>query len=189
MIGAVERDRPSLGMPKAQSVIDVLATFGWRQSRPDPVTVRDSTLTPLQPLILANGTMAHRVTVLSEDSAITAMCLDPKATVASVTQDLYAAVLCRPPTAQEKTLFGELLGEGFETRVVKGAVAQRPTKKRQNVSWSNHFSVEATRIKMEQERQIRQGDTPTVRLTAAWRERAEDALWALINSPEFLFVP
>ena len=29
----------------------------------------------------------------------------------------------------------------------------------------------------------------TSRLNADWRERAEDIIWSLINSPEFLIVP
>jgi hypothetical protein len=36
------------------------------------------------------------------------------------------------------------------------------------------------------ERQARAGDPPTDRLRADWRERMEDALWSLVNSPEFL---
>ena len=34
-----ERDRPALAMPRAQSIIDVLLTFGWRDSRQDPITL------------------------------------------------------------------------------------------------------------------------------------------------------
>ena len=33
------------------------------------------------------------------------------------------------------------------------------------------------------------GDPPTTRLEADWRERMEDMVWALVNSPEFVFVP
>ena len=33
------------------------------------------------------------------------------------------------------------------------------------------------------------GDPPTRALDPAWRERAEDFVWALFNMPEFVFVP
>ncbi len=36
---------------------------------------------------------------------------------------------------------------------------------------------------------LREGDPPTRRLREDWRRRMEDALWALVNSPEFVFVP
>jgi hypothetical protein len=35
----------------------------------------------------------------------------------------------------------------------------------------------------------REGDPPTTRLEADWRERMEDMVWALVNSPEFVFIP
>ena len=57
------------------------------------------------------------------------------------------------------------------------------------VSWSNHLSAEATLIRMEEERKLRMGDQPTKRLTPEFRERFEDALWAMINSPEFVMAP
>ena len=58
-----------------------------------------------------------------------------------------------------------------------------------HVSWSNHLSPEANRIKIELEKRAREGDPPTVALKAGWRERMEDMLWAVLNSPEFVFVP
>ena len=58
-----------------------------------------------------------------------------------------------------------------------------------HVSWSNHLSEEANRIKIELEKRAREGDPPTVALQANWRERMEDMLWALMNSPEFIFIP
>ena len=66
-----------------------------------------------------------------------------------------------------------------------------PISQRQQsaVSWSNHLSAEATRIKLELERAARAGDPPTSRLQSDWRERMEDGLWALLNSPEFIFIP
>ena len=51
------------------------------------------------------------------------------------------------------------------------------------------MSNEAAKIKLEAERAARAGDLPAARLAPAWRERMEDAVWALLNSPEFVFVP
>jgi hypothetical protein len=39
------------------------------------------------------------------------------------------------------------------------------------------------------ERMARVGDPPTALLAADWRERMEDMVYALVNSPEFVFVP
>ena len=83
-----------------------------------------------------------------------------------------------------------LLKPGYDTRIVKNAAAAASMLKTDNrVSWSNHLSSEATLIRMEEERKLRMGDAPTNRLTPAFRERFEDALWAMINSPEFVMVP
>ncbi len=71
-----ERDRPALSLPVVQSVVDLLETFGWRPSRQDPITVRDEATTPLQPALLANGTVGGRIVRLSDDGAITALCLE-----------------------------------------------------------------------------------------------------------------
>jgi hypothetical protein len=42
---------------------------------------------------------------------------------------------------------------------------------------------------MEEERRLRMGDEPTRRLTPEFRERFEDTLWAMVNSPEFVMLP
>ena len=36
---------------------------------------------------------------------------------------------------------------------------------------------------------VARGELPTTRLTTEFRERVEDVLWALINSPEFVVIP
>jgi hypothetical protein len=99
-------------------------------------------------------------------------------------------VLSRPPLAEERAQFGRLLEPVYAGRVVAGAKA-RSTKRESDgrVSWSNHLSAEASLIRMEEERKLRFGDQPTARLSAAFRERYEDMLWALMNSPEFAMVP
>jgi hypothetical protein len=68
-------------------------------------------------------------------------------------------------------------------------ITPRHRKATRPVSWSNHLNAEATKIKLEAERAARAGDPPSERIAAPWRERMEDAVWALVNSPEFMFVP
>ena len=44
-----ERDRPSLNLPRAQAVADVLEAFGWTGSRQNPRTDRDTDLAHTEP--------------------------------------------------------------------------------------------------------------------------------------------
>jgi len=184
-----ERDRPALSLPVVQSLVDVLETFGWRPSRQDPISVRDETTTPLQPALLANGTVAGRVARLSDDGAITALCLEDRPAEILI-RSVYLRILSRPPDDHETSRLVAYLGDSYEGRVVPGAKAlPRASGAGRRVSWSNHLSPEATTIQIEREKAARAGDPPTPRLTAEFRERMEDVVWALINSPEFVFVP
>ncbi len=64
-----------------------------------------------------------------------------------------------------------------------------PHDRRGMISWSNHLEQEATNIKMELQEVVQAGDPPTRRLTEDWRERLEDVIWSMMNSPEFRFAP
>ena len=185
-----ERDRPALSLPVAQSLVDVLESFGWRASRQDAVTDRDEATTPLQPAMLANGVAVNRAARLSDDSAITALCLKDQP-AEKLVRDVYLRVLSRPPTETETARAVAHLGDSYSGRVVPGAKAatRANVSPARRVSWSNHLSPEATRIQMENEKAARAGDPPTGRLTPEFRERMEDLVWALLNSPEFVFVP
>lgn len=185
-----ERDRPALSLPVTQSLVDVLETFGWRPSRQDPISDRDEATTPLQPALLANGSAVNRAVRLSDDSALTALCLKKQSAEALI-RSLYLRLLSRPPTEREAARLVAFLGESYASRLVPGAKPhpRRPSMSSRRVSWSNHLSPEATRIQLENEKAARAGDPPTPLLTTAFRERIEDAVWALLNSPEFVFVP
>jgi Protein of unknown function (DUF1553)/Protein of unknown function (DUF1549) len=185
-----ERDRPALTLPVVSSLTDTLLSFGWRAARPDPITVREESITPLQPAQLANGLVVEgRIARLSDDSAITELCLKDQPA-----EDLIRAVVLRvfsrPATDAEVARLVAYLGETYSDRVVPGAAPlppMRPSARR--VSWSNHLHPEATTIQEEEQRVVRRGDPPTSRLNSAFRERMEDIVWAFVNSPEFVFLP
>jgi hypothetical protein len=186
-----ERDRPALAMPKAQLIGDTLTTFGWRESRQSPQSTRDHAPNVLQPAALANGLLANgRIARLSDDHALTAVALEDRP-LPSLIEQVFLRLLTRPPTAEEARLFTQLLEPGFAERRLppSGTQASRRAGPPRAVSWANHLNPEATRIKQELERAARAGDEPTDRLRADWRERMEDMVWALISSPEFVFLP
>ncbi len=183
-----ERDRQALAKPHAQVVVDILSAFGWRESRAEPRSVRDHEASVLQPALLANGTGGARVIRLSEDSAFTALALRAQPLPELVTQ-LFLRLLSRPPTPEEAAVFQELLEPGYAGRLTGAAPAPPAPRNTRAVSWANHLNPEASRIVVEIEQQVKAGDVPTARLQTAWRERMEDALWALMLSPEFIHLP
>lgn len=183
-----ERDRPALALPVAQSLIDLLTVFGWRDSRPHSLTERDEQATVLQPLTLANGNAGHRLVQLSDNTVTTELALQADSPE-SMVELLFRMILTRPPEQEEAAMFAGELNAGFHDRVVPGAEKHPVTVSRNAVSWSNHLNSEATRLKQEQEEAARLGDLPTGRLTESWRIAVEDVIWVLMNSPEFAFVP
>lgn len=187
---ANERDRPSLALPRHQAVVDVLLAFGWRNSRQEPTTHREEAANPLQPGVLANGVMGGWLTRLSDDSELTEICLEAESPGA-LTEQLFRRILTRPPTGEERRRFVTLLSAGFDDRIVPDDRVLPETEEVRLpwVSWSNHLHSEANTIKQKQEELARRGDPPTRYLTASWRERAEDAVWALFNSPEMILIP
>ncbi len=185
-----ERDRPSLALPFAQPFVTFLETFGWRSARQNPITERDDDPTVRQPAVLANGVLGRRMTRLSDDSAFTRLAQEEQ-TVERLVERVYLRVLTRKPTAQEQALFVELLSPGYVERLEDlPQVAEKPERLPLGmVSWSNHLSERANAIKIELQRAVERGDIPTSRLNMDWRERMEDMLWALMNSPEFVYLP
>ncbi len=186
-----ERDRPSLALPRAQALVDVLTTFGWRQARQDPATVRDDGPSPMQTLMLANGPMGTRITRLSDDSGFTRLALEERP-LDELVRETYLRLLSRPPTQDETNVFVDYLQPTYGDRRVSGMSLtdvdlSKKTDKR--VSWANHMSEESNLIRMEEERSVRMGDEPTAALQPAFRERYEDVVWTLANSPEFKIIP
>ena len=187
---STDRDRPALMLPALQQVCDLMMSLGWRDSRPTPLTVRDESASPLQSLILGNGLTATKLARLSDDSRFTEIAWSAR-TVSELVEHLFQTVLGRLPSIEERVVFESLLKPGFETRRLERLSRSKSLEshKRNAVSWANHLVPEATRIKLLLEQEILRGDAPTQWLEVDWRERMEDATWALINSPEFMFVP
>jgi len=186
-----DRDRPALSMPKTQAIIDVLQMFGWRETRQGPLSARDDSPNVLQPAVLANGDMGNgRIARLTDDCAVTDLCAENQPLPALV-DAVFARVLSRAPTAAERTKFVGYLQAGYAERVVDCGPrkSRRDFDPAQLLSWTNHLNAKASEIKYAVEEKARLGDEPTPRLKRDWRERMEDVLWAMVNSPEFVFVP
>ncbi|MBL8815331.1 MAG: DUF1553 domain-containing protein [Planctomyces sp.] len=184
-----ERDRPALALPVAQTIYDLLIVYGWRDSRPSSLSQRNQDATVLQPLTLANGTAAHRLTQLNDGGSLTELAVQAPSTEEFI-ENLFLQILTRTPDQDELRMFTEAVTPGFDQRLIPGAIVPaQPVVRRNQVSWSNHLNSEATRIKQELELAAREGDAPSVRLNSDWRIRAEDVVWVLMNSPEFVFVP
>jgi hypothetical protein len=183
-----ERDRPALAKPRAQIIADVLAAFGWRESRAEPRSTRDHAPNVLQPALLANGALGGRIGRLSEESAFTALALKDQP-VRDLVSDVFVRVLSRLPATDEVETFAALLVPGYETR--RTGVPPAPPKRRitKAVSWANHLNPEATNVVLAIEKEVQGGDIPTARLTPEWREQMEDMIWALLISPEFIHLP
>lgn len=183
-----ERDRPSLSLPRIQAVATVMEAFGWRGARQDPVSVRESTPNVLQPAILSNGVMGTWLIRLSDDHGLTALACEDQP-LDHLIERLYLRLLTRLPTADERRSAAELLGSGYTERKRAAPPAKAPENRvrAKFVSWSNHLDGPANVLAQEAEVRARRGDPPTSRLDTDWRERMEDLVWALINTPEWIF--
>ncbi len=185
-----ERDRPSLSLPRAQTITDVMEAFGWIGSRQSPIHARESAPTVLQPGVLANSVLVTWISRASIRNELAQVAIDAQSPEELVTT-IFLRFLSRKPTADELANYAPLVAEGFAQRVLPPQERSLPpTPQRLGyVSWSNHLAPEANSIQMERERQAREGDPADPRLRSSWRESYEDIVWSLINHPEFVWLP
>jgi mono/diheme cytochrome c family protein len=185
-----ERDRPSLSLPRARAIADVLEAFGWSGSRQKPVYERDIDPNLLQPGVMANGTLSMTLTGAAHGSTLAQLAVDAESPQALV-DALFVRVLGRHPTSDEKSAFTRELSAGFAARLVPADEIEMPKPLRQLplVTWFNHQQSESNTIQKEVERRIRQGPPPDPRLRAPWREVYEDLVWSLFNHTEFVWIP
>lgn len=187
-----ERDRPSLSLPRIQAVVSIMETFGWRSARQDPVSMRDTDPNLLQPAILANGTMGVWLSRLSDEHGLTQLALENQP-VEQLVDRLFLRLLTRQPSQAEQDRFLALLSPNYEDRIVapseRSMEPNTPREPIRYVSWSNHLDPAANELAVEKEAEARVGAPPTLALNEDWRLRMEDAIWALLNAPEWIYTP
>lgn len=183
-----ERDRPSLALPQAAAVVDCLEAFGWRGARQEPISHRDVEPNMVQPGVIANGAMTTRATRLTDESWFTREAIDAKSPE-QLTQRLFEQILSRLPSPEEQATFAEQLRPGFDDRIASLAPELgKPPVHRGFATWANHFSPESSALMLAVQREVVAGPEPTKKLKDSWRQRAEDAVWSLLNAPEMQFI-
>lgn len=183
-----ERDRPALGMPVNQTIVDLMTAFGWSGSRQQPRTVRESTTNSVQALMMFNSPVSQRIVRLSEDSAVTELSLQP-IPIDEFVNRLYLRTLGRRPDEVEREVVTGLLSGSFADRLTNEPAGPIEPLNTFQPDWRKHLEPEQTRLMLQAQARVARGQPPTTRLTREFRERVEDVLWALINSPEFIVIP
>jgi len=187
---ANERDRPSLGLPRARAITDIMEAFGWSGSRQNPRTDRETAANVLQPGVLANSTASVLLTRATQDSGLAEIAVhatSPEELVNSI----FLRYLSRLPSDSERAPLAIVLAAGFENRLLHPAEisAITPLDPLPKVTWSNHLSPESTIIALQLEERARAGLPPDPRLRPEWREVYEDVVWSVVNISEFVWVP
>ncbi|MCC9600179.1 DUF1553 domain-containing protein [Stieleria sp. JC731] len=185
-----ERDRPSLSLPRARAVADVLEAFGWTGARQMPIAERDQEPNVLQPGVLANGVLASSLTRVSNRSVLAELAIDEDSPEELVDQ-LFLRFLSRHPNAEELHVFSSAITEGYQQRIVpEDEITEVPiAKPLPQVDWFNHLRPQANEIQLEIEKRVQAGPPADPRLVSAWREVYEDVVWSLINHSEFVWIP
>jgi len=185
-----ERDRPSLALPRAQAVVNVLQAFGWSGSRQNPVFARDTDPNLLQPGILENGTLVQSLSRASWQSGLANLAVESESAEALL-ENLFLRFLNREALPSEQDAFLPALKNGFDSRLNppdRIAASETPPRLRL-VTWLNHVRPDANTIQQELEKRAERGPEPDSRLRPEWREVYEDIIWSLINHREFVWMP
>ncbi|HUR57294.1 MAG TPA: DUF1553 domain-containing protein [Opitutaceae bacterium] len=185
-----ERDRPSINLPRAQAVVDVLEAFGWSGSRQNPRTARETDANVMQPGVLANSLVSTWVTRAAQGSELADLAINA-ASADALVESIFLRFYSRLPTANERAPLVRALAAGFASRVLEPSAVKAPPAlpRLPAVSWSNHLVSEANSIAIEMERRARAGPPPDPRLRPEWREVFEDVVWGVVNTREFVWLP
>ncbi|MEZ5940071.1 MAG: DUF1553 domain-containing protein [Planctomycetaceae bacterium] len=185
-----ERDRPSLSLPKARAIADVLEAFGWTGARQMPITLRESDPNVLQPGVLSNGILSVNLTRASWQSELSELAINAESPETLV-DELFLRFLGRAPRPEERIEFDAALAVGFDTRLMPADSVVPPSDLPELplVTWFNHLRPRANEIQLEHEQRVRTGPPVDPRLEPQWREAYEDVIWSLINHREFVWMP
>ncbi|MDO8541365.1 MAG: DUF1553 domain-containing protein [Opitutaceae bacterium] len=184
-----ERDRPSISLPRAQAVVDVLEAFGWSGSRQNPRTDREADANALQPGVLANSTLSTWVTRVAAGSELADLAVNAR-TADALVESVFLRFCSRFPTTAERASLVRVLAPGFSSRLLAAAEVKPPVAlpRLPTVSWSNHLVADANAIAIEVEKRARLGPPADPRLKPEWREAYEDVVWSLVNTREFVWL-
>ena len=185
-----ERDRPSLTLPRAAMVVDVLTAFGWSADRQAPRTDRETDPNVLQPAVIANSNLTSALTRAAHKSVLADLAVEAESPEALL-NSIFLRFVSRHPSDEEKEILLPQLREGFAQRLlpVDQVVTPLPPQRLPQVTWSNHLRNEADTIQKEHARRVQEGPPADPRLQSEWRIRYEDVLWSIANLREFVWVP
>lgn len=185
-----ERDRPSLALPHAQTVVDVLEAFGWNGSRQMPVYERAADPNVLQPGVLANGLLVQNLSRVTAGSELADLAVKAES-AEGLLENVFLRFYSRMPADAERDAFLPALKAGFPDRLVPAEqqVIAPEAEPLPLVTWLNHVSSEANVIQVKVEKRVQNGPNPDPRLRTEWREIYEDIVWSLINDREFVWIP
>jgi hypothetical protein len=166
-----ERDRPSLTLPRAAVVTNLMEIFGWSAARQAPRTDRETEPNVLQPGVIANSPLTVALTRAADGSALADLAVEAESPE-QVVDAVFLRFLSRKPTAEERSMFTAALSEGFAARRVPAGEIERPQppERLPQVTWSNHLRSESNTIQQEWERRARRGPPADPRLRSEWRE-------------------
>ena len=179
-----EEDVAVLAKPLLQEIITLAKAFGWRDQRPNPLSVRNDDPHALQPLALANGDLMHRLVKFTDRSYYTELSREA-GTLDQYGDRLFLNTLSRLPTEREARWLRNELGALWSRRLVPPELREARKEEAGVEAVTVTDSIAAHQYIMR----VRQGEPAATALTPAWRRNAEKVLWAVLNSPEFMFLP
>jgi hypothetical protein len=180
-----EEDHEVLVRPLLQEVIALAGAFGWRDQRPDPVTVRDTDPNPLQPLLMANGALINRLIHLSDASYYTKLS-NQNLSLDEFIDQLMLNTYSRLPKDAERNWIRAQLEPVWADRKVTQPSPAIPEQQQQQKEITRLGDTYEAYLYIKKAREL---EPATTSLAGQYRKRLEDALWVVLNSPEFIFVP